>query len=127
MLENEGLTLVQWLVFYSCIVRDYIYILPNWSPCRVNISYSNGNLRACGQIAAASLSQGGPPPDFLDERVFTVMLAPDIDLTDMNIDRYLTEDDLNYIKSLLVDIPLNANTIIDHGYTGPINVLKKMK
>lgn len=94
------------------------------SPMDSTFHVQNGNYRACGQIAAASLAQGGPPPAFMAQQVFNMMVKPEIDLT-KNVNDHLTEKDQEQITTIVDDLTTNTDTILEHGYTGPIDSLHK--
>lgn len=44
-------------------------IFPNAQPVNSTFNVHNGNFKACGEIVAASIAQGGPAPRFLEESV----------------------------------------------------------
>ena len=46
---------------------------PNGSPVHSTNDVQNGNFKACGEIAATSLAQGGPPPCFFAECVYNTL------------------------------------------------------
>ena len=52
----------------------------------VNSTYSiqNGYFQSCGEIAAVSLAQGGPPPCFLDACVYDTLVSPETDFNNLN-------------------------------------------
>lgn len=94
---------------------------PNGSPVHSTNDVQNGNFKACGEIAATSLAQGGPPPCFLAECVYnTLVLESDIDFTSVSSEQHLTSTEqelLHHIQSNVMD---HQDTIIEHGYTGVI-------
>lgn len=53
----------------------------------------NKNFKICGEIVAVSLAQGGPAPSLLDESVYQLMLDPEVDISNLDIDRHFTEKD----------------------------------
>ena len=57
----------------------------------------DGLFLACGQIVAVSLFQGGPPPRFLPEGSFQLLVTPNIDMNELKEDFHLTPNE----KSLL--------------------------
>ena len=75
-----------------------------------------------GEIVAASLAQGGPPPLFLAESVYELMLTPEVNNDQLDAETHFTPMD----KELFEQIR-NCHTydgslrdlILDHGYTGP--------
>lgn len=95
---------------------------PNGSPMHSTNDIHNGNYRACGELVAVSLAQGGPPPRFLEEKVYkTLVTDGDIDFTSSNLDEHLTPSDIELIDQIKSDVSKHQDTIIDHGYTGIIN------
>jgi hypothetical protein len=80
----------------------------------------NGNFKACGEIVAASLAQGGPAPCFLDASVYDLMVNPDVSLQELNPEMHLTASDRVLLDSIRHDVKANTDTIIEHGYTGLI-------
>lgn len=95
---------------------------PNGSPVHSTNDVQNGNFKVCGEIAATSLAQGGPPPCFLAECVYnTLVLESDIDFTSVSPEQHLTSTEqelLHHIQSNVMD---HQDTIIEHGYTGVID------
>ena len=95
---------------------------PNGSPVHSTNDVQNGNFKTCGEIAATSLAQGGPPPCFLAECVYnTLVLESDIDFTSVSPEQHLTSTEqvlLHHIQSNVMD---HQDTIIEHGYTGVID------
>ncbi|XP_028514202.1 uncharacterized protein LOC110236812 [Exaiptasia diaphana] len=57
----------------------------------------------------------------MDESVYNLMINPNVDLQKLDKDRHLTEYDRNLLQSVRDDIVSNTDTIIDCGYTGPID------
>ncbi|KXJ06671.1 hypothetical protein AC249_AIPGENE4965, partial [Exaiptasia diaphana] len=94
---------------------------PNGCPVDSTFHIQNGNLRTCGNIVASSLAQGGPAPHFMDESAYNLMINPKVDLQKLDKDRHLTEYDRNLLQSVRDDIVSNTDTIIDCGYTCPID------
>ena len=69
----------------------------------------NRNVSACGQIVTSSLAQGGPAPCFLDERVYNIMVGPDVDVQKLD-NKHVTKNDLQLMQSIkenltITDIP----------------------
>lgn len=50
---------------FLALVQSYFLIEDLWIQCE---------FRACGEIVAASLAQGGPAPSFLDASVYDLMV-----------------------------------------------------
>ena len=95
-------------------------MFPGGSPVDSTFHVQNGNFKACGEIAAASLAQGGPSPCFLDESVYCLMVNPDVSLQELDPDKHLTESDRVLMENIRQDVKASTDTIIEHGYTGVI-------
>ena len=70
---------------------------------------------------AVSIAQGGPPPCFLDQPAFDVMVN-DVDIHNIN-DSDLSEKEQKLIKEIESSCEENMDTIIEHGYTGPVKAI----
>ena len=81
----------------------------------------DGFFLACGQIVAVSLVQGGPPPLFLTEGSFQLLVSPNIDINELNEDFHLTPDEKSLLESIREDPAHHQDTIFEHGYTGVID------
>jgi hypothetical protein len=96
-------------------------MFPRGIPVDSTLHIQNGNFKACGEIIAASLAQGGPAPRCLDATVYDLLVNPSISLQELNCETNLTASDRILLDSILEDVMKNTNTIIDHGYTGIID------
>lgn len=81
----------------------------------------DGFFLACGQIVAVSLVQGGPPPLFLTEGSFQLLVSPNIDINELKEDFHLTSDEKSLLESIREDPAHHQDTIFEHGYTGVID------
>ena len=82
----------------------------------------NGDFRACGQLVAASLAQGGPALNCLDESVYALMAeAHKLCPQDFDANRHLLSVDNKLLESVRSNFSAYSSTIIEHGYTGQIN------
>ena len=79
----------------------------------------NVDFRTCGELAAASLAQGGPPPCFLDECAYKSIFT-EIDLTKVN-EKDLTEKEKLILVDIRLDCTKHTDFILDHGYTGVVH------
>lgn len=62
--------------FFSSVVLDIgKSMFPDGAPINSIYNVQNKRFKTCGEIAAASLAQGGPPPSFLAESVYELMLT----------------------------------------------------
>ena len=69
-------------------------MLPDGKPVDLMHYVQNGNFRACGEIVAASLAQGGPAPSFfLDASVFDLMVSTSLSLQELDPEIHLTASD----------------------------------
>jgi hypothetical protein len=96
-------------------------MFPGGIPVDLTLHIQNGNFKACGEIIAASLGQGGPTPRCLDVTVYDLLVNPSISLQELNCETNLTASDRILLDSILEDVMKNTNTIIDHGYAAVID------
>ena len=96
-------------------------IFPNGQPVDSTLNIQNGNFKACGEIVAASIAQGGPAPCFLEESVYGLMANPNVPLQELDMERHLTATDRELLNTTRDDITAHTDTIIEHGYTGSIS------
>ena len=75
----------------------------------------NGDFRTCGEMAAASLAQGGPPPCFLDECAYNSIFT-ETDLTNVD-EKDLAEKEKLTLANIRLDCTKHSDFIIEHGYT----------
>lgn len=95
---------------------------PNGSPVHSTNEVQNGNFRACGEIVATSLAQGGPPPCFLAETVYdTLVLESDIDFSSVSPEQHLTSTERELLQQIQSDVLQHQDTIFEHGYTGVVD------
>ena len=94
-------------------------MFPDGFPVDSTMHVQNGNYHTCREIVAVSIAQGGPPPCFLDQAAFDVMVN-DVDIHNIN-DSDLSEKEQKLIKEIESSCEENMDTIIEHGYTGPVN------
>ncbi|XP_028416429.1 uncharacterized protein LOC114540493 [Dendronephthya gigantea] len=79
----------------------------------------NGDFRTCGEIAAASLAQGGPPPCFLDECAYNSIFT-ETDLTNVD-EKDLAEKEKLILDNIRLDCTKHSDFIIEHGFTGIVD------
>ena len=97
-------------------------LFPNGSPIDSTFHVQNGNFRTSGEIVANSLAQGGPPPCFLDEVAFQTLVKNDHDILNLNAETDLTLSESQLIDRIKSDIDNHRDTILEHGYTGLIDM-----
>ena len=95
-------------------------IFPNGSPADSMLNVQNGSFRTCGQIAAVSIVEGGPPPVFLDECVFNMLVNPAVDMDNLNIHQHFTLTDKQQLDAIREEPTNHDEFIMEHGYTGVI-------
>lgn len=96
-------------------------IFPNGQPVDSTFHVHNGNFKACGEIVAASIAQGGPAPCFLEESVYGLMADPNVPLQQLESEKHLTTSDGELLNAIKEDIIAHTDTIIEHGYTGTVD------
>lgn len=107
--------------FYNQVIPEIgTNMFPNGIPQDSTSNIQNYNFMTCGQIVASSLAQGGPPPCFLDESVFNLLVEPCLKLHEIDQFKHLTEKDRALLKSVEDDLSGNTQIVIEYGYTGPI-------
>jgi hypothetical protein len=79
----------------------------------------NGDFRTSGEIAAASLAQGGPPSCFLDECAYNSIFT-ETDLTKVD-EKDLAEKEKVTLDNIKLDCTKHSDFIIEHGYTGIVD------
>ena len=108
--------------FTETLRKIAISLSPEGAPIDSTLHVHNGDFHACGQHVSASLAQGGPPPNCLDESVYTLMaeghiLCPQ----DFDANKHLMPADKKFLDSVRSDVTAYSSTIIEHGYTGRID------
>lgn len=96
-------------------------MFPAGGPMNSTYHIQNGNFRACGQIAAVSLAQGGPAACFLEECVYNLLVNPEVDVKNLSAESHLTAADQSIINQIREDVTPHQEMIIEHGYTGNID------
>lgn len=68
---------------------------------RINSTYNvqNKSFKTCGEIVAASLAQDGPPPSFLAESVYELMLTLEVNLDQLDAETHFTPKDKELWKN----------------------------
>ena len=98
-------------------------MFPDGAPKNSLFNVHNKNFKTCGEIIAVSLAQGGPAPPLLDESVYQLMLDPEVDISNLDIDRHFTEKDkelFNAVRACDTFDDALCDVILEHGYTGVI-------
>ena len=103
----------------ECIQEMGKVMFTDGSPIDSSLHVQNGDFRACGQLVAVSLAQGGPPPCFLEKCAYEAMFA-NVDMMDIS-NEHLTAREISLLEKLRSDCKKYTDLIIDHGYTGTIS------
>lgn len=111
--------------FFSRVVLDIgKSMFPGGALVNSIYNVQNKSFKTCGEIAAASLAQGGPPPSFLAEPVYQLMLTLEVNLDQLDAETHFTPEDKEIFEQIRncdsFDDSLR-DIILDHGYTGPLD------
>ena len=93
-------------------------MFPNGAPVDSVYNIQNGKFRSAGELVATSVVQGGPPPRFLHENVFKMLVTPSVDIANLNPKEHLTESDQQLLSRVKDDVNAYQDIITDNGYTG---------
>ena len=104
----------------STVVEIGKKFFPGGNPLFSTNDIQNGNYKTIGELIAVSLSQGGPPPCFLAPSVYDTLVS-DVDLSSNNIEKHLTQTELEILQQIKQDVSGHVDLILEHGYTGVIN------
>ena len=105
--------------FEHCMTEMGKVMFPNGSPINSSLYVQNGDLRTCGEIAAASLAQGGPAPSFLASCTYESAFQ-DIDMMSISSE-HLTEKEKELIRAVRSNCKEYIDLILEHNYTGVID------
>ena len=106
--------------FLETSIRNIEQVMfPDGFPVDSTLHVQNGNYHTSGEISAVSLAQGGPIPCFLHQAAFDIMVNG-IDIHNIK-DSDLSENEQNLIREIESSCENKRDTIIEHGYTGPVN------
>ena len=76
----------------------------------------------CREIVVVSLVNGGPPPCFLDENVYRMLVDhQSVDIQNLNISKHLTSSEIKFIKEIEKEPAHYKDFVIDNRYTGVIS------
>ena len=95
-------------------------MFPNGSPIDSIFYIQNGYFQTCGEIAAVSIAQGGPSPNFLAQCVYDSLVNPITDPNTISKDQ-VTVSEKDMINEITTDTEKHRDYILDHGYTGIIS------
>jgi hypothetical protein len=106
--------------FLETSIRNIEQVMfPDGFPVDSTLHVQNGYYHTAGEISAVSLAQGGPIPCFLHQAAFDIMVNG-IDIHNIK-DSDLSENEQNLIREIESSCENKRDTIIEHGYTGPVN------
>ena len=100
------------------IGREFSLMVPPLIPCYTFIMVF---FLACGQIVAVSLIRGGPPPQFLNDISYNLLVNPQQDLSDLQPDVHLTDHERAILTQVSKDPITHQDDILQYGYTGIID------
>lgn len=87
--------------FFSSVVLDIgKSMFPEGPPINSIYNVQNERFKTCGEIAAASLAQGGPPPSFLAESVYELMLTPEVNIDQLDAETHFTPKDKELFEQI---------------------------
>ena len=111
--------------FFSHVVLDIgRSMFPDGAPINSMYNVQNKRFKTCGEIVAASLAQGGPPPLFSVESVYELMLTPEVNNDQLDAETHFTPTDkapFEQIRNCLSYDGSLRDLILNHGYTGPLD------
>ena len=96
-------------------------VFPDGSPQNSMLSVHNGTFYSCGQIVATSIAQGGPPPCFLEDCVYDMLVLGNFNMNALIPEKHLTSHEQTLIKSIKDNLTLMQDVILEHEYTGKID------
>ena len=97
-------------------------MFPNEAPIDSMLNVHNGWFRICGERVVVSLVNGGPPPCFLDESLYRMLVdLQSADIQNLNILKYLKNSEIDFMKKIEKEPAHYKDFIIDNGYTGVIS------
>jgi hypothetical protein len=79
----------------------------------------NGTFNACGQIVATSIAQGGPPPCFLEDCAYNMLVDSNVNMNALIPEKHCHEQAL--LEGIKNDPTSLQDVILEHEYTGNID------
>ena len=107
--------------FTSAIDKIGKNIFPNGSPVSSMLNVHNGTFHTCGQIVAATIAQGGPPPCFTEECIYDMLVNQDVDMNALVAEKHLTSHEQAVLTAITDDPTSFQEVILEHEYTGKID------
>ena len=107
--------------FASAIKNIGKEFFPDGSPMDSMLHLHNGFFLVCGQIVAVSLTQGRPPPQFLNDINYNLLINPKQDLSDLQPDVHLTDHERAILSQVSENPVGHQDDILQYGYTGIID------
>ena len=97
-------------------------MFPNGAPIDSMLNVHNIWFRICGEIVFFSLVNGGPPPCFLDESMYRMLVdLQSVDIQSLNISKHLTSSEIELIKEIEKEPAHYKDFTIGDSYTGVIS------
>ena len=108
--------------FFTSVVSEIgKNIFPNGSPQDSMLNVHNGTFYACGQIVATSIAQGGPPPCFLEDCAYAMLVNSNVDMNTLTPEKHLTLQEQALLEAIKNDPETLQDVILEHAYTGKID------
>lgn len=106
--------------FFTSVVSEIgKNIFPNGSPTNSMLYVHNGTFNACGQIVATSIAQGGPPPCFLEDCIYDMLVDSNVNMNALIPEKHCHEQAL--LEGIKNDPTSLQDVILEHEYTGNID------
>ena len=108
--------------FFTSVVSDIgKNIFPNGSPQKSMLNVHNGTFYTCREIVASSIANGGPPPCFLEECVYNMLVEGDVDTKTLVPENHLTTHEQEVLEGIKKNPTAMRDMILEHGYTGKVD------
>ena len=108
--------------FFTSVVSDIgKNIFPNGSPQDSMLNVHNGTFYTCGEIVSSSIANGGPPPCFLEECVYNMLVEGDVDTKTLVPENHLTTHEQEVLEGIKKNPTAMRDVILEHGCTGKVD------
>ncbi|PFX17682.1 Opioid-binding protein/cell adhesion molecule [Stylophora pistillata] len=92
------------------------------TPIDFTVHVQNGDFPARGLIVASSVAQEEPPPSFLDQKTFEMLVKNEVDILNLTAEKDLTQSERQLSDSIRNNIDRHRDTILERGYTGLVSM-----
>jgi hypothetical protein len=86
-------------------------MFPDGCPVGSMLNVHNGTFLTAGQVVAVSIVQGGPPPCFLEECIYEMLVNQDVDMNALNAEKQITQK-ATMIQYWTTDIQVSSMSIM---------------